>query len=275
MTGFRAESLTVSYGASRIIDGCSFALENGCVTGLLGANGSGKTTLLRAICGILPHGGSCTLDGTALEEVSVRQLAKLCAYIPQRSGISIDIPVIDVVLMGFHARLGLLGHPTAAMRRAASAALTSVGLGGMEEHNYLHLSEGQKQLCIFARTLVTDCRMLILDEPESALDYRLRYRMLTLLRERIGQRRGCALVALHDPVLALNCCDRLLFLSGGRIAGAVSPMTDPPEETERQLSSVYGPVQLSRCVSRTGTAQWVMLRDVPTDDETDREGGRP
>lgn len=269
MSYFSAESLCVGYGMHPIIENCSFSLESGCVAGILGANGSGKTTLLRAVCGILPHDGRCTLDGCTLESLSSRSIANLCAYIPQRSGISIDIPVIDVVLMGFHAKLGILAHPTAHMRQAASAALETVGLGGMEERNYLHLSEGQKQLCIFARTLVTDCRMLILDEPESALDFRLRYRMLALLRQWISDRGGCALIALHDPVLALNCCDRLLFLSEGRIVGAVSPASDPKHETERWLSSVYGPVELSRCVSRAGTEQWVMLRDAPMHEPTD------
>ena len=106
----------------------------------------------------------------------------------------------------------------------------------------------------------------ILDEPESALDYAMRYRMLHLLRQSIDRTQGCALIALHDPTLALNCCDRLLFLDGGTIAGAVSPDVDAPEETERLLQKIYGSVQLLRAGSRGGTAQWVMLRD--SGDET-------
>ncbi len=261
MSYFEANALTVGYRHRTVLSGCTFSVERGSITGILGANGSGKTTLLKAVCGIIPHGGRCFLNGKDRNTLSARELARLCGYIPQRSGIGIDIPVLDVVLMGFHASLGLFTQPTAAMRDAASASLAEVGLSGMEEHNYQTLSEGQKQLCILARTMVCDRRMLILDEPESALDYAMRYRMMTLLRQYADRTGGCALIALHDPTLALNCCDRLLFLSDGKIAGAVSPKTDAPEETEQLLRLIYGPTELSRCTSHGGEAQWVMLRE--------------
>ena len=262
MSIFRAQDLTVGYKHNTVINHCSFSLERGTITGVLGANGCGKTTMLKAICGILPHGGTCTLDGIDMKSLSAKERARLCGYIPQRSGISIDIPVLDVVLMGFHAALGLFDRPTAQMRIAAAEALSAVGLGGMENHNYQQLSEGQKQLCILARTLVCDRRMLILDEPESALDYAMRYRMLTLLRAAVDRTQGCALVALHDPILALNCCDNLLFLDNGTAAGMVSPMVDPPKETERLLCSVFGPVRLMRIPDGIEHGQWVMLRSI-------------
>lgn len=255
MSFFKAESLHVGYKHRTVIRDGSFSLPRGCIAGVLGANGSGKSTLIRAICGILPHGGSCTLGGVSLETLSAREISRLCGYIPQRSGILIDIPVIDVVLMGFHASLGLFSTPTAAMRDAASASLAAVGLGGMEEHNYQNLSEGQKQLCIFARTLVYERQLLLLDEPESALDYAMRYRMMAHLRQYIDRTQGCALMALHDPVLALNSCDRLLFLSDGVIAGTVSPSDDDPAEITRHLQTVYGQVRPERI-----DGQWVLLR---------------
>lgn len=262
MSIFGAHALTVGYKHNTVIDHCSFSLECGSITGVLGANGCGKTTLLKAICGILPYQGTCTLDGIDMKSLSAKERARLCGYIPQRSGILIDIPALDVVLMGFHASLGLFDRPTAQMRIAAAEALSTVGLGGMENRNYQQLSEGQKQLCILARTLVCDHRMLILDEPESALDYAMRYRMLTLLRAVIDRTQGCALVALHDPVLALNCCDHLLFLADGAAVGMVSPVTDPPEVTERLLRAVYGPVRLMRVPDGTACGQWVILREM-------------
>ena len=139
--------------------------------------GSGKTTLLKALCGILPHEGTCTLDQTVLEKQSPKQIARMISYIPQRSGISIDISPLDVVLMGFNPRLGLLERPTKEMKDAAVQALHRVGLSGREEMNYLHLSEGQKQLCILARTMVSESRLLLLDEPLAALDLKLRQGM--------------------------------------------------------------------------------------------------
>ena len=106
MSFFSVCHLTAGYGNGHVIRDISFELDGGCLMGVLGANGSGKTTMLKALCGILPHEGSCQLEETRLERLSPRQIAKLCSYIPQRSGISIDISVLDVVLMGFNPQLG-------------------------------------------------------------------------------------------------------------------------------------------------------------------------
>lgn len=261
MSFLSVNGLSAGYGREQILENISFQLEEGTLLGILGANGSGKTTLLKAICGILPHRGSCSLEGNALEALSSREIAKQISYIPQRSGITIDISALDVVLMGFNPRLGLLEHPTKEMKAAAALALARVGLEGKEETNYLHLSEGQKQLCILARTLVSGSRLLLLDEPESALDFRFRHQMLDLLGQWVTENRGSAVVALHDPALALNCCHQLLLLSGGRVLGTVSPRQTPLEEMERLLCQIYGSVSLQWCRSRGGQPYLVMLKE--------------
>ncbi len=261
MSFFSANNITAGYGKSPIIKELSFELEAGCLMGVLGANGSGKTTLLKAVCGILPHKGICTLEGQRLERLSPRQLARLCSYIPQRSGISIDIPVLDVVLMGFNPRLGMLERPSSQMRSEALRAIERVGLSGKEDANYLQLSEGQKQLCIFARTLVSESRLLLLDEPESALDFRYRYRMLEQLRAWITDTKGSAIVTLHDPVLALNYCDRLLLLNESEILGILTPKTDAAETMERQLSMIYGEISLRKCQTRSGKNSLLIVKE--------------
>lgn len=259
MSFFTVADLWAGYGEDRILQGVSFSAEAGQITGILGANGSGKTTLLKAICQILPHSGSCVLDGTALEELRPKKLGQMCGYIPQRSGISIEISVLDVVLMGFNPVLGLLEHPSEGMKREARRALSLVGLEGYEDADYLQLSEGQKQLCILARTMVADGKLLLLDEPESALDFRHRSRMLDILRQRIAGNRRSALVTLHDPALALNRCDRLILLDSGRVLDILNPAEDPTEKMEASLSVLYGPVSLVRCCGRTGREHLVML----------------
>ena len=261
MSFFCVESLTAGYGKGNVIENLSFSLEKGTLVGILGANGSGKTTLLKAICGILPHRGSCSLEGTRLEGLSPRQLARQVSYIPQRSGITIDISALDVVLMGFNPRLGLLDQPSQAMKTAAAAALAQVGLAGREHTNYLHLSEGQKQLCILARTLVSDSKLLLLDEPESALDFRYRHRMLDILGGWLRENRGSALVSLHDPMLALNHCDQLLLLDGGVLTGRLQPRKDSLKDMEVLLARIYGPVSLQRCKNSGGKDHIVMLRE--------------
>ena len=261
MSSFDVKNLSAGYGGRRVIDGLSFSLEGGRLMGILGANGSGKTTLIRSICGILRHEGECTLEGVRLEGLSPRELARRCSYIPQRSGISIDISALDVVLMGFNPQLHLLEHPTEAMKKQALSALEQAGIGDLADRNYMHLSEGQKQLCILARTLVTQGRLLLLDEPESALDFHFRYRMLEIIREWVRRDSRYALVALHDPMLALNYCDELLLLRDGRSIGVLRPGSDPFDRMEALLCQIYGSVSLTSCTDRTGRKHVIMLNE--------------
>lgn len=261
MSFLEIDDLRAAYARKPILKGIALRADAGSITGILGANGSGKTTLLKAICGILPHDGACILDGQPLEGLSPRQTAKLCSYVPQRSGIEIDISALDVVLMGFNPHLDILERPAADMRRRALHALDRVGLGEISESNYAALSEGQKQLCILARTLVSSGKLLLLDEPESALDFRFRNRTLALLRQWCDEGARCMLIALHDPQLALNHCDQLALISDGRIAEILRPKADSIEEMERALGRIYGAVRLMRCTNRQGRDQLVMLAE--------------
>lgn len=261
MSYFSANGITAGYGKQNIIENISFRLEGGVLMGIIGANGSGKTTLLKALSGILPHKGTCALENVVLEHLSAKQIARLVSYIPQRSGISIDISVLDVVLMGFNPQLGLLEHPTKKMKDAAMQALNQVGLSSNAEMNYLHLSEGQKQLCILARTLVSDSKLLLLDEPESALDFRFRHQMLSLLRKWVTLGNKSAVVTLHDPTLALNFCDQLLLLADGNILGIIAPKTDSLDKMEQMLRQIYGGICLERCHNRKGESQIVILSE--------------
>ena len=261
MSFFCVENLSAGYGKKRILRDISFSLEPGSVMGILGANGSGKTTLIKAICGILPHEGSCLLEGTSLESLSARQIAKQVSYIPQRSGIAIDISALDVVLMGFNPHLKLLEHPSGAMIESAREALALVGMAEKENTNYLHLSEGQKQLCILARTIVSGSRLLLLDEPESALDFQYRYRMLDMIRSWTDRTGGGGIITLHDPALALNYCDKLMLLKDGEVLDILSPKEDPLEKMEQVLNKVYGQVSLQLCKTRSGKEVLTMLKE--------------
>ena len=260
MSWTQVEGLCVGYRGRRVLEDVSFALEPGGITALLGANGSGKTTLLKAMCGILPHQGVCTVAGQVLEGLSPRRLAQICGYIPQRSGIALDISLLDVVLMGFNPSLSLLQRPSRGMRRQAVDALERVGLAYRAQESYRRLSEGEKQRVILARTLVGKGSLLLLDEPESALDVHHRYQMLHLLRQWCAQGERGGLAALHDPQLALNTCHRVLVLDRGRVAAQLCPRRDSLAEMEGALEPIYGPIQLLRCASRWGSEELVMLK---------------
>lgn len=253
--------LFTGYGSREILHDISFSVKSREIVGILGSNGSGKTTLLKALCGIHPGTGEIRLCGQDVRQLSPRRMAQLSRYIQQRSGIAIDLPVLDVVLMGFNPNLKLLEHPSPAMHQQAYEALARVGMAERANHNFQTLSEGQKQLCILARTMLLGTGMLFLDEPESALDFSGRYHIMHLVRNWVETSGGSALVTLHDPQLALNTCDRLLLLQNGAIIGTLCPASESPDRMEEMLSAIFGSLSIRTCVTRSGQTQFVLLKE--------------
>lgn len=270
---FSVQDISVSLGGHQILDHVSFSVDApGHVIGLLGPNGSGKTTLLRAICGELPHDGHVFLEGAELAGLRPKELAKRVSYIPQQSGISISMSVLDVVLMGFYSKLGFLSQPSADMKAAALQALEQVGMNDLARRDYLTLSGGEKQLVILARTLVEDTKLLLFDEPDSSLDLGNKYRMVGMISELVRRRQNSAeadfsirsqlfenfamrnenadhsgktaLICLHDPVLALACCDMLMLLKDGRLIYTLRPKMNSVKDMEKAFSEIYGAVRL-------------------------------
>lgn len=238
--------LCAGYGQREVLKDVSFQAEEGQLTALLGANGCGKTTLLKVLCRQISYTGSCVLQGKPLETFSRRELARQVSYIPQRSGIGISLPVLEVVLMGFNPVLGVLQHPSESQKRRAHDALAAVGLEAWAAEDYQRLSEGQKQLVILARTMVEDSRLLLLDEPESSLDFFHRHQMMRLLSGlATGPGKAC-LVTLHDPALALEYCRRLVLLKDGVCVSVLHPASDSVSQMEQALAEIYGPVRLKR-----------------------------
>lgn len=259
---FTADNLSTGYGKKLILENICFSLEKGTITGLLGANGSGKSTLLRALCQQLSYQGCCRFMGRSLNTLSQRNLAKIISYIPQRSGISLSLSLTDVVLMGFNPRLRLLERPAAKEQNAARQALAAVGLAGREKEDYLSLSEGQKQLCILARTIVENTPLLFLDEPDSALDFHNKYRILQTLQGLVLGQEKAAFICLHDPGLALDFCDQLLLLKEGRCIASLHPAADSPAQMQSAFSEIYGPVSLISCEDGKGRRRWILLSDI-------------
>ncbi len=261
------DHITAGYGRAEILKGISFTANAGELTGLLGANGCGKTTLLKAMCRQIPCTGIITCGGEDLTGLSGRELARKISYVPQRTGIGISLPALEVVLMGFNPRLGLLERPSKAQERQAMEALAAVGMADAAHRDYQTLSEGQKQQCILARTIVEDAPLLLLDEPESSLDFPHRRRMMNLLADMVG---GCkpggdvvssgkaGLVVLHDPALALEYCRQLVLIKDGVCVAVLRPGEDRIDRMEAALSRIYGPVCLAD-LGEGGRRRLVML----------------
>lgn len=254
-------NMSAGYGKNTVIEDISFSISAGEMVGILGLNGCGKSTLVKAICNVLPHKGEVKIEDKILEDLHTKEAARLVSYIPQKSGVSIDIPVLDVVMMGFNPWLSLLERPGKEMEDKAISVLEQVGLADMIHANYMELSEGQKQLVIIARALVSDGKLLLMDEPESALDFSVRYKAMGIVRSRIRNGEKAGLVILHDIALALNTCDRLVLLKDKKIAAVVDIHRELTDSMEEKLNCIYGNLLLKEIRLKSGKESFVVMYD--------------
>lgn len=261
MGGLIVKNLQAGYGKKIVLSDVSFHIEEGELVGLIGRNGCGKSTLLKAVCGILPCEGQVLWQDEAIHALPPRKVAQRVSYIAQRSGIGISLSLLDVVLMGFYARLGWMAEPTRAMKKRALEALAQVGLADRAAEDFLTLSEGQKQRVIFARALAMDNALYVMDEPESALDFSMRYELMGMLRREVKEHKKTALVALHDPQLALNLCDRLMIFGESGMIETVELVQANPETLQTTMRQVYGAVCVRPVVGADGDVQWVMIQE--------------
>lgn len=260
MSLLQVEALQAGYGKKNILHDVALEVNEGKIVGILGPNGCGKSTMIKAVCKGIPYRGKVQVCGHDTREMSERTLAKVLSYMPQRSGLAIDISALDVVLMGFYPYMGILDKPNRTMKEKACELLTCVGLGEEISSNYMELSEGQKRLCILARSLVTDSKLLIMDEPDASLDFEIRNRMMQIIRERADNNGKGVLLTLHDTDLALTNCDEIYLMKEGKIIDKITSNEEPLSGMEQKLSALYGRIKLQEYLSENGTRNLIMVK---------------
>lgn len=184
-------NVTVAYDRHPAVHHLSGHFMEGSLTAVVGPNGAGKSSLIKTVAGLLrPAGGLVALNGLKARDI---------AYLPQSAAIDDGFPisVFDVVLLGHWPRVGAFGSITASMRAAAQTALSTVGLDGFERRSFGSLSAGQRQRVLFARVLVADSPLILLDEPFAAVDARTTNDLLRLVERWHGEGRTVICV-LHD-----------------------------------------------------------------------------
>ena len=211
----RVENLTLSYDGQKAVSGLSGTFEPGSLTAIAGPNGAGKTTLLRALAGLhRPDGGYVHTIASAPAPAK-HQIALL----PQASQLDRGFPIscLEMVALGHWAQIGAFRGQTPTMRAAVRAALASVGLTELAARPVGSLSAGQFQRALFARMIVQDAPVLLLDEPFTAVDERTAADLLALM---LGwHAAGKTVIAvLHDLQLIERAFPETLLLAGIPIA---------------------------------------------------------
>jgi iron complex transport system ATP-binding protein len=201
-----------------VLDGASFELRRGAITGLLGPNGSGKTTVLRIVDGILkPDRGRVLLDGTDISALSRRALARRIAVVPQETHAAFDFTALDIVLMGRYPHLGALQLEGADDLQIAREAMAATGTTPFASRRFDTLSGGEKQRVVIAGALAQASDVLLLDEPTASLDVGFQLEIASLLASLNRTRGTTMLLSTHDLNLAAGLCADLILLRSGRI----------------------------------------------------------
>ena len=246
--------LTLAHGANEVVSDLSLAVSPGEVTALVGPNGVGKSTLLRALFGEhRPQAGEIRLDGVSLGATRLRHWQARIGYMPQENRGRMGLTALETVLAGSLERLAL--HvPEPELRRAAMA-LDQFGLADVAHRSLDALSGGQRQLVYFAQALLRDPRVMLLDEPVSALDLRHQHLLLEDVRRLCRERGMITVVVLHDLNLAARFADRLVVLGDDKVAVAGPPTSVLDDDLLRR---VYG-VEARVGVDEDGFP-WVQVR---------------
>lgn len=162
--------LTVNLGGREVLSDINLDLDEGKFLGIVGPNGGGKTTFLRVALGLVkPSAGEVLIMGKEPGEMVKRGAF---GYLPQHFNVDPDFPASakDVVLMGLAGREGIFRRPSRRDVKRADEVLATMGMSGYEDHAFGALSGGQQQRVSIARALVSEPRMLILDEPSTGID---------------------------------------------------------------------------------------------------------
>ncbi|MGV6872894.1 zinc ABC transporter ATP-binding protein AztA [Pseudochelatococcus sp. B33] len=207
----RLENLTVAYRRHPAVHHLSGEFSPGSLTAVVGPNGAGKSTLLKAIMGALrPATGRIDISGIDRRDI---------AYLPQISEVdrAFPIAVLDLVAMGLWRRCGAFGRIGRNELDRVGEAIATVGLSGLAHRPVSTLSGGQFQRALFARMLLQDARLLLLDEPFTALDMKTTADLIDVVKHWHGENRT-VIAVLHDIDLVREHFPQVLLLARSPVA---------------------------------------------------------
>lgn len=230
-------NLTVRYRQHTALQHISGHFARGSLTAVMGPNGAGKSTLLKSVVGLLPI--EKRRSGAALTVATPR--ARM-AYLPQVTDLdrSFPITVRDCVLLGYWGQTGAWGAVTSTLLTQVDAALLAVGLEGFERRSVGSLSSGQLQRVMFARLLVQDAELILLDEPFNAIDSKTTAALLTLVQQ--WHQQGRTIIAvLHDDAQVRQHFPNTLLLARELVGWGLTKqvLTEPNLQRVRAMVEAW------------------------------------
>lgn len=205
-----------------ILKNINLHLEKGHILSVLGPNGIGKTTLLKCMIGLLPWTkGRSLLNGTDLCKMKSKDIWNTISYIPQAHSFSFSYTGLEMVMLGRSSHLGLFEQPGAQEIEMAEAMMEKVGIMRLAGKDCNRMSGGELQMVLIARALINEPELIILDEPETGLDFHNQILVLNMI-ERLAHEEGIsAIMNTHYPTNAMGIADEAFMMNrkGDRFYG--------------------------------------------------------
>jgi iron complex transport system ATP-binding protein len=218
MIALDLQNNSLSYNGSKVVDDVSFSAEAGEFFMIIGPNGAGKSSLLKLIAGIeQPQSGQISILGRPKAKYSARELAKVVALVAQQAPIDFPFSVAETVLMGRSPHLGLLGIEGERDYALAAEAMSFTGVSHLADRRLDQLSGGERQRVMIARAICQEPKIILLDEPTTALDPAHQLKIMDLMERFRQEKKTTVIMVSHDLNLAALYSDRLLLMKNGSV----------------------------------------------------------
>ena len=212
------DSLVYVYGNMTVLDAVSLNVRKGEVLGILGPNGCGKTTLLKNLNkNLSPHGGCVMIDGSDIEGMSKKEIARKISVVPQTNEIRFAFTVRDIVGMGRMPFQESLRGASSEDLRIIDKAMEQTGVLSMADRHINTMSGGERQRVIIARAVAQTPEIVLMDEPTLHLDINMQFEVLDLMQRLAKDNDLTVVMVSHDLPMVSRYCDRIILIHDHRV----------------------------------------------------------
>ena len=197
-----------------ILTDINIQLDEGHILSVLGPNGIGKTTLLKCIIGLMPWSrGRSLLMGNDIRNMSSKEIWNTISYIPQSHGFSFSYTGLEMVMLGRSSHLGLFQQPGKKEIELAEQMMERVGITRLADKDCNRMSGGELQMVLIAKALINEPKLIILDEPETGLDFHNQILVLNMVEKLAHEETISAIMNTHYPTNAMSIADEAFMMN--------------------------------------------------------------